>query len=108
MCIRDSRYLSKEKASYEPGCEVDILIWQKTDLGFKAIIENQYSGLLYESEIFQPLHAGMTMKAYIKQVRDDGKIDLVLQTLGQDKAVSYTHLITTTNSNELFQRQNTI
>ena len=43
------RYLSKEKAPYEPGQEVSILIWQKTDLGFKAIIENRYSGLLYEN-----------------------------------------------------------
>ena len=55
MCSSDlvDRYLSKEKAPYEFGQEVDVLIWQKTDLGFKAIIENQYSGLLYESEIFQ-------------------------------------------------------
>nr|WP_302829770.1 S1-like domain-containing RNA-binding protein [uncultured Bacteroides sp.] len=83
------RYLSKERASYEPGQEVDILIWQKTDLGFKAIIDNQYSGLLYESEIFQPLHTGMAMKAYIKQVREDGKIDLVLQKLGQGKVEDF-------------------
>ena len=58
---------------------MDILIWQKTDLGFKAIINDEYSGLLYESEIFQPLHTGMRMKAYVKQVREDGKIDLLLQ-----------------------------
>lgn len=77
------RYLSKEKAPYEPGQEVSILIWQKTDLGFKAIIENRYSGLLYESEIFQPLHTGMTLKAYVKQVREDGKIDLILQKPGR-------------------------
>lgn len=83
------RYLSKERAPYEPGQEVDILIWQKTDLGFKAIIDNQYSGLLYESEIFQPLHTGMTMKAYVKQVREDGKIDLVLQKFGQRKVEDF-------------------
>ena len=71
------RYLSKEKADYKPGQEVEVLVWQKTDLGFKAIIDNKYSGLLYESEIFQPLHAGMKLKAYVKQVRDDGKIDLL-------------------------------
>lgn len=83
------RYLSKETAAYEPGQEVDILIWQKTDLGFKAIIENRYSGLLYESEIFQPLHTGMTMKAYVKQVREDGKIDLILQKPGQGKVEDF-------------------
>ncbi|MDE6348156.1 MAG: GntR family transcriptional regulator [Bacteroides sp.] len=79
------RYLSKEKAPYEPGQEVDILVWQKTDLGFKAIINNEYSGLLYDSEVFQPLHTGMTTKAYVKQVREDGKIDLMLQKPGQAK-----------------------
>lgn len=76
------RYLSKEKAPYTPGQEVDILVWQKTDLGFKAIIAHAYAGLLYESEIYRPLHAGMALKAYVKQVRDDGKIDLTLQKPG--------------------------
>lgn len=77
------RYLSKEKADYKCGQEVEVLVWQKTDLGFKAIIDNKYSGLLYESEIFQPLHVGMKLKAYVKQVREDGKIDLALQKMGQ-------------------------
>ncbi len=79
------RYLSKEKADYVPGQEVEVLIWQKTDLGFKAIIENRFGGLLYDSEIFQPLHTGMRLKAYVKQVRDDGKIDLMLQKPGVGK-----------------------
>ena len=87
------RYLSREKAPYEPGQEVSILIWQKTDLGFKAIIENRYSGLLYESEIFQPLHTGMTLKAYVKQVREDGKIDLVLQKLGAKKVDDFSEVL---------------
>ena len=79
------RYLSKEKADYVPGQEVEVLIWQKTDLGFKAIIENRFGGLLYDSEIFQPLHTGMRLKAYVKQVLDDGKIDLMLQKPGAGK-----------------------
>lgn len=79
------RYLSKELAGYQPGEEVNILIWQKTDLGFKAIIENQFGGLLYDSEIFQPLHTGMQLKAFVKQVREDGKIDLILQKPGFEK-----------------------
>lgn len=79
------RYLSKEPATYQPGEEVSILIWQKTDLGFKAIIENQHSGLLYDSEIFQDLHTGDVLTAYIKQVREDGKIDLVLHKPGFEK-----------------------
>ena len=77
------RYLSKETPQYQQGQEVQILVWQKTDLGFKAIMDDTYAGLLYESEIFQPLHAGMKMKAYVKQVREDGKIDLSLSKGGQ-------------------------
>lgn len=79
------RYLSKEMPEYKPNDEVSILIWQKTDLGFKAIIENKFSGLLYDSEIFQQLQTGMILKAFIKQVREDGKIDLELQKSGFEK-----------------------
>lgn len=79
------RYLSKEMPTYQPGDEVNILIWQKTDLGFKAIIENQFSGLLYDGEIFQPLRTGSLLKAFVKQVREDGKIDLMLQKPGFEK-----------------------
>ena len=79
------RYLSKETPTYQAGAEVDILIWQKTDLGFKAIIDQQFPGLLYDSEIFQSLRTGMTLKAFVKQVRPDGKIDLILQKPGAAK-----------------------
>ena len=79
------RYLSKEKPEYAPGAEVNILIWQKTDLGFKAIIDNKYSGLLYENEIFSSIETGMEMKAFVKQVREDGKAGLILQKPGFEK-----------------------
>ena len=83
------RYLSKDMPDYAPGAEVDILIWQKTDLGFKAIIDNKYSGLLYENEIFRALETGMQMKAFVKQVREDGKVDLILQKPGQGKVEDF-------------------
>ena len=79
------RYLSKEKPEYTAGEEVNILIWQKTVLGFKAIIDNKYSGLLYENEIFSSIETGMEMKAFVKQVRGDGKVDLILQKPGFEK-----------------------
>lgn len=79
------RYLSKEMPEYQPGEEVEILIWQKNDLGYKAIIEHQHSGLLYENEVFTMLEAGRKMRAFVKQVRDDGKIDLMLQKPGLGK-----------------------
>lgn len=76
------RYLSKEQPPYRMGDEVDILVWQKTDLGFKAIVDNAYSGLLYEGEIFRPLQTGMRLRAYVRRVREDGKLDLILQRPG--------------------------
>ena len=83
------RYLSKQTAEYQPGEEVDILIWQKTDLGFKAIIDNKFGGLLYDSEIFTPLYTGMQLTAFVKQVREDEKIDLMLQKPGFEKVDSF-------------------
>lgn len=74
------RYLKHpEPGRYAPGDEVELLIQQKTDLGFKAIVDNQYTGLLYDNEVFRPLHTGNVVKGYIKNVREDGKIDLELQ-----------------------------
>ena len=64
------------------GSETDILIWQKTDLGFKVIINNSYPGLIYEDQIFKYIHTGDRMKAYVSNMRPDGKIDLTLQPLG--------------------------
>ncbi len=83
------RYLSGEIPEYEPGEEVNILIWQKTDLGFKAIIDNKFGGLLYDSEIFAPIYTGMKLTAFVKQVREDEKIDLMLQKPGFEKVDSF-------------------
>ena len=80
------RYLSTDFPPYHGGDEVDILVWQKTDLGFKVIVDNRFAGLLFDDEIFRSLHSGDSLKAYVKQVRPDGKIDLSLQKKGQ-KAV---------------------
>ena len=45
----------------------------------KAIVDNQFMGLLYDNEVFRPLHTGDKLKGFIKQMRPDGKIDLILQ-----------------------------
>lgn len=86
-------FLSEETPEYEIGEEVNILVWQHTDLGYKAIIDNKYSGLLYENEIFQPISIGMQLKAFIKQVREDGKIDLELQQGGMKKVKDFSETL---------------
>lgn len=68
---------------YHPGDEVSLLVWQKTDLGFKVIIDNRYPGLIYESQIFQYVHTGDRLRGYIGNIREDGKIDCTLQPTGK-------------------------
>lgn len=87
------RYFSKEAPDYQPHQEVEAVIWQKSDLGYKAIINHRHTGLLYESEIFQHLHIGQRVKAYIKQVRPDGKIDLALQKPGMEKVSDFSEIL---------------
>jgi hypothetical protein len=65
------------------GQKVSALIWQKTDLGFKAIIDNKYGALLYDSQLFREIHTGDRVEAYITKIRPDGKIDIALQQSGR-------------------------
>lgn len=83
------RYLCEEFPTYHTGDPVDLLIWQKTDLGLKAIVDGRYSGLLYDSQMFRSLHTGDRVRGYIRQVREDGKIDLTLQCPGQQGVLDF-------------------
>ena len=65
------------------GDKVSALICQKTDLGFKAIIDNKYGALLYDSQVFKDIHTGDKVEAYITKIRPDGKIDIALQKSGR-------------------------
>lgn len=76
-------YLSTERPPYRPGDEVQGLVWQKTDIGFKVIVDNRYGALLFDNTVFRSLRTGDRVTAYVKQVRSDGKIDLCLQREGQ-------------------------
>lgn len=87
------KFLVEEFPPYQEGEEVSITIWHKTDLGFNAIIDNSYSGLLYDNEIFQPIYSGDQLTAFIKQVRPDGKIDLILQKPGQEHVREFSDVL---------------
>ena len=83
------KYLSKDMPEYNAGDEVEVLVWQKTDLGFKVIVDNKFGGMIFKNEIFTDVRTGMKMHAYIKQVRPDGKIDLELQKGGVKKVEDF-------------------
>ena len=86
-------YLSKEMPTYEFEDEVDVLIWQKTNLGYKVIIDNQFQGLVFENQVFRPLEIGDRMKGYISQVREDGKIDVALQRTGRQQTLDFADVL---------------
>ena len=77
------RNLSTDFPDVKDGDEVDVLVWKKTDLGFKVIVNNAYEGLIYDSEIFRPVTIGLRLQAFVKNVRPDGKIDIILQHSGR-------------------------
>ncbi len=77
-----NRYFEKENIDLQIGQEVDLLIFEETDLGLNAIINNKYKGLIYENEIFQRIKIGTRTKGFVKNIRDDNRIDLSLQKQG--------------------------
>jgi uncharacterized protein len=85
---RLERFLDREPHSFKPGDEVDLVIFGKTDLGYKAIINGSHSGLLFSEGVYQPLQPGEKTKGYISALREDGKIDLTLHPAGRTKVVS--------------------
>lgn len=79
------RFLKNEKIDLSTGQAVDLLIDDRTDLGFNVIINNKYRGLVHANEIFEKLRRGMQRKGFIKKVREDGKIDVILERPGYGK-----------------------
>jgi len=79
------KYLNAELPTYQPDDAVEILIHSQTDIGYKAIVDNKFWGILYENEVFRTLKRGQRLTAYIKKVRPDGKIDLNLDKPGFEK-----------------------
>jgi len=79
------KFLDNLPPDYEAGQEVDLLIAGETDLGYNAIINNMHLGVIYNNEIFQPLRKGDRVKGFIKKIRKDEKIDLLLQKPGYAK-----------------------
>ena len=82
--IASEKYdLLKEVKGLEKNAEVEIILYSKTPLGYKVIVNNSYEGMIYHTEIFENLKIGDTKRAYVKNIRDDNKIDISLQKVGE-------------------------
>ncbi len=79
---RLTQHLKFHKKVLKPNDEVSILVMAKTPMGYKCIVNNSYEGMIYDTEIFEPIKIGDTKKAYLKVSRPDGKLDLSLRKMG--------------------------
>lgn len=77
------RFLGLTPPDYAEGQEVELMLYGKTELGYKAIVDGRHSGVLFANEVFRRLKAGERTKGHVVQVRPDGKIDLSLYPPGR-------------------------
>ncbi len=77
------QFLGLRPPNYRVGQEVDLVIYDKTDIGYGAMINSAHAGMLYNNEVFQQLLVGQELKGFIKKIRNDLKIDLSLRSFQQ-------------------------
>lgn len=80
-----NKLLDKTTPKYARNQQVDLIIAERSDLGYKAIVEGEHWGMIFKSDVFGKLFIGKKLKGYIKNIREDGKIDLALQKVGVAK-----------------------
>ncbi len=87
------KFLDNLPPEYEPGEQVQLMIASRTDLGFKAIVNGIHSGMLYNNQVFKSLKIGEKVPGYIQKVREDDKIDLLLEKPGYEKIDDISEII---------------
>lgn len=90
---KTERFLDNAPPEFEINDLVDVLLVEEHELGFKLIVNNLFSGMLYKSDTFSQVHVGLKTKAYIKKVREDDKIDVGLQPSGFERVSSQEDMI---------------
>jgi predicted RNA-binding protein (virulence factor B family) len=86
-------FFDNNQLELEIDQEVDIFIFEETSLGYKFIVNNKYTALLYHNEIFQKIAIGDTKKAYVKKIREDNKVDVSLEKSGYSNIDSFAQQI---------------
>ncbi|MGB7785622.1 MAG: S1-like domain-containing RNA-binding protein [Salinimicrobium sp.] len=77
-----NNFLVNSELTVEPFEEVNLIVSNKTELGWNVIVNELHQGLVYDDDVFQKLHTGDRLKGYVKKTRPDGKIDITLQRQG--------------------------
>jgi predicted RNA-binding protein (virulence factor B family) len=79
---KEHKYVEIKDIPLEPNQEVELLIYQESELGMNAIVDGKYKGLIFNTDIHKPIKIGDKIKGYVNQVRTGGKIDLLLEPKG--------------------------
>lgn len=79
------KYLELCTDEVAEGDEVDLLVWEQTDLGLKVIVNNRFNGLIFNSDLTRKLYPADQLKGFVHQIREDGKIDIRLEPAGYEK-----------------------
>ena len=79
------KYLDDKPQGLFRNSAVEILIYDETPLGYKCIVDNKYNGLVYRNEVFETIHVGDKRTGYVKNIRNDGNIDISIQKIGQER-----------------------
>lgn len=87
------KFFSKDQPPFVLQDKVEVLIYKKTDLGYKVIVNQMFDGMIFANEIFQDLQIGQKHKAYIKKIREDGKIDITLYKTGYNQVVDFSAVL---------------
>lgn len=88
-----NKYIVDLEEAYQEGDEVELLIANKSELGFTAIIDDHAKGLIYHNEIHQELNIGERLTGYIKTIREDRKVDLMLYKVGFERLDASSEII---------------
>ena len=87
------KFFEEGHGSLSGGTEVEVLLYESSDLGYSCIINGKYKGLIYNNEIFTDVFVGDELTAYIKTIREDGLIDVSLQKSGFKNVLHATDIV---------------
>lgn len=78
-------FINNVDIDLKPRQEVDILVAAENPVGYRCVIDNRYWGMLYHNQLFRPVQVGDSLKAYVRRITEEGRVDLSLQQQGYDE-----------------------
>jgi len=90
---RIDNFITNNDMTLEPGQQVDLLVYEESPLGFSAVINNTFKGLIYHNDIYQEVFIGDELKGFVKTIRPDNLVDLSFQKSGFKNVLDSTEVV---------------